>query len=102
MTELPSYRFRTSEIVKRQYSTQSSTKNKTNLYKSKDFEHHCKELKEQFLKQGYNSELLDKHIKTAEELDKNELIKGNKKDTPIITCIPLAITYNQLKPILHQ
>ena len=39
--------------------------------------------------------LLDKHIKTVEKLDGNELIKGNKKDTPKSTRIPLAITYNQ-------
>ena len=30
-TELPSYRFRTSEIVKRQYSIHSNNKNQTNL-----------------------------------------------------------------------
>ena len=35
---------------------------------SKDFEHHFKELKQQFPEQGYNSELLDKHIKTSEKL----------------------------------
>ena len=48
---------------------------------SKDFEHHCKELKERFLEQGYNSKPLDKHVKIVEKLDKNELIKRNK-NTP--------------------
>ena len=46
---------------------------------SKDFEHHCRELKQRFLKQGFNSELLDKHIKTVEKLERNEPIKGTKK-----------------------
>ena len=39
----------------------------------------CKELKERFLEQGYNSKLQDKYVKIVEKLDKNELIKGNKK-----------------------
>ena len=37
---------------------------------------------------------MDNHIKTAEKLDSSELIKGNKKDMPISTQIPLAITYH--------
>ena len=48
---------------------------------SKDFEHHCKECKQQFL-EGYNSELLDKHIKAVEKL----------------TRIPLVVTYNRFLP----
>ena len=59
---------------------------------SKGFGHHFKELKQRFLELGYNSELLEKHIKTVEKLDRNEPIKGNKKDTPVTTLIPLAIT----------
>ena len=38
---------------------------------SKDFEHHYKELKQRFIEEGYKSELLDKHIKTVEKLDRN-------------------------------
>ena len=62
---------------------------------SKDFEHHCKDLNQRFLEQGYNLVLLEKHTKTVRELDRNELIKVNKKDTPINSRIPLEITYNQ-------
>ena len=69
---------------------------------SKDFEHHCKELKQRFHEQGYNSELLDEHIETVEKLDRNEPIKGNKKCTPITTHIPLAITYNQFLPNINK
>ena len=65
---------------------------------SQDFEYHSKELKQRFLEQRYNSELLDKHIKTVQKLDSNELIKGNKKGTPMSTHIPLAITYNRFLP----
>ena len=65
---------------------------------SQEFEYHCKELKQQFLEEWYESELLGKHIKTVQKLDRNELIKGNKKDTPISTHIPLAITYNRFLP----
>ena len=50
---------------------------------SKRLDHHCKELKQRFIEQGQNSELLDKHIKTTEKLNTNELIKANKKDTPV-------------------
>ena len=52
---------------------------------SKNFEHYCGQLKQRFLEQGYNSGLLDKHIKTVEKLNMDELIKGDKKDTPINT-----------------
>ena len=41
---------------------------------------------------------MDKQIKTVEELDRNELIKGNKKDTPVSTRIPLTTRYNQFLP----
>ena len=41
---------------------------------------------------------MEKHIKTVQKLDRNELIKGNKKDTPVSTHIPLAITYNRFLP----
>ena len=63
---------------------------------SKDVEHSCKELKQSndFLNKVNNSELLGKHIKTVEKLDRNKLVKGNKKS--ICTRIPLAITNNQL------
>ena len=69
---------------------------------SKDLYHHCKELKQQFLEQGYNSELLEKRIKTVEKLDSNKLIKGNKKQTLISTRIPLAITYNPFLPNISK
>ena len=65
---------------------------------SQDFQYHCKELKQRFLEQRYNSELLDNHIKTVQTLDRNELIKGNKKDTHTSTHIPLAIAYNRFLP----
>ena len=45
---------------------------------------------------------MDKQIKTVEELDMNELIKGNKKDTPISTRIPLTTTYNQFLPNMSK
>ena len=64
----------------------------------KSIEYHCKELKQRFLEQRYNSELLNKHIKTVQKLDRNELIIGNKKGTTRRTHIPLAITYNRFLP----
>ena len=45
---------------------------------------------------------MDKHIKTDEKLDRNELIKGNKKDRPISTRIPLEITYNRFLPNISK
>ena len=69
---------------------------------SKEFEHHCKELKQQFLEQRYDSELLDKHIKTVEKLDTNKLITGNKTDMPISTLISLAITYTRFLPNISK
>ena len=35
---------------------------------SQDFEYHCKELKQRFLEQRYDSGLLGKHIKTVQKL----------------------------------
>ena len=69
---------------------------------SKYFDYYCKELKQWFREQGYNSKLLDKHIKTVDKLDKSELIKGNKKDTPISTRIHLAIRYNRVLPNISK
>ena len=65
---------------------------------SQDFEYHCKELKQRFLEHRYNSELMNKHIKTVQKLDRNELIKGSKRGTPISTHIHLAVTYNRFLP----
>ena len=45
---------------------------------------------------------MDKHVKAVEKLDRNELIKGNKKDTPINTRIPFAITYDRFLPIVSE
>ena len=68
----------------------------------KDFEYLCKELKQRFLEQRCNSELLGKQIKTVEKLDRNELGKGNKKDMSISTRIPLGITYNRFIPNISK
>ena len=35
----------------------------------------CSELKQKFIKKGYKSDLLDKHISTAKNLDRNEMLK---------------------------
>ena len=69
---------------------------------SQDFEYHCKELRQRFLEQRYDSGLLDKYIITVQKLDRNEIIKGNKKDTPISTHIPLAVTYNRFLPNISK
>ena len=69
---------------------------------SQDFEYHCKELRQRFLEQRYDSGLLDKYIITVQKLDRNGIIKGNKKDTPISTHIPLAITYNRFLPNISK
>ena len=78
-TELPSHRFRTFQIIKRQYSIQLSTMNQTNLQKFKRLSTSLQELKQQFLELGYNSELLDNHIKTVEKLHRNTLVNLNIK-----------------------
>ena len=69
---------------------------------SKDFERHCSKLKNWFPEQGYNSELLAWYIKTVEKLDKDKLIKGNKKDTTINTRIQLAIIFNRFLPNISK
>ena len=85
----------------RSYSIEPSTKNQTSLYSIRRLWTSLQELK-QFLEQGYNSELLDKHIKATEKLNRNELIKSTKKYTPINRRIPLAIIYNQFLPNINK
>ena len=79
MTELLSYRFRISKVLKDSIPYSQELPIKQICAISKDFVRHCKEVKQRFIEQGYNPELLDKHIKGAEKLDRNDLIKGNKK-----------------------
>ena len=71
----PEYR----KSLKHSISCSQTLRIKGNRKASKDFEHYFKEVKQQLHEQGYNSELLGKHIKTVGKLDRNELIKGNKK-----------------------
>ena len=92
------YIFRTSEIVKRQYSIQSSTTNQTNLYNIRRLWTSLQGVETTTSWTGVYSELLDKHIKTVEKLDRKELIKGNKNETAINTRFPLAITFNRYFP----
>ena len=47
---------------------------------------------------------MEKHIKTVEKLDRNELINGKKRHANKYkhTRIPLSITYNQLLAIISK
>ena len=54
-----------------------------------NFKLYCSELK-----QGYKSDLLDKHISTVKILDRNKMLKEKVREKPKQTCIPLTLTYN--------
>ena len=40
-----------------------------------DFNHYCEELKQSFVSQGYQPQLINKHIKAAEKMDRKGLLK---------------------------
>ena len=42
----------------------------------KHFELYCSQLKQNFFKKGYNSDLLYRHITTVEKLDQNEMLQS--------------------------
>ena len=52
-------------------------------------------LKQKFIEKGYKSDFLDKHVSTAEKLDRNEMLKEKVTEKPKQVCIPLTLTYNR-------
>ena len=72
---------------------QSNTTNKYNLLNQKDFDHHSRQLKKRFLKEGCGQKPADKQLKKVDKLVKDDTLQekdGEQQDTKRI---PLILTY---------
>ena len=49
--------------------------------KPNDFNQYCEELKQRFVHQGYKPELINKHIKSVEKMDRKKLLKEKENNT---------------------
>ena len=47
-----------------------------------NFKFYCSERKQNYIDNGYKSELLDKHISTVEKLDRHEMLKERAREYP--------------------
>ena len=63
-----------------------------------NFKFYCSELKQNFIENGYKSDLLGELISTVEKLDRYEMLKEKVREKSKQTCIPLTLTYNRFCP----
>ena len=55
---------------------------------------YCSQLKQKFIKKGYKSDLLYKHITTVEKLDQNEMLKVRVTGKPRQSITLTILTHN--------
>ena len=60
-----------------------------------DFNQYCEELKQRFVSRANQPQLINKHIKAVEKVDRKELLKERDKTTSKETKIPLVLTYSR-------
>ena len=61
----------------------------------KDFDHHLTELREIFLKQGYDQKLIDKQLEKVDKLVRDDLQQEKDQEQQDPKRIPLILTYNR-------
>ena len=66
----------------------------------KDFNHRSGELKDRFLKQGYNQKLVDEQLEKVDEFIKDDILQEKDQEQQDIKPIPLILTYNRFLPNL--
>ena len=66
----------------------------------KDFDHHSREPKERFLKQGYDQKLVDEQLEKVDKLVRDDLLQERDQERQDLIRIPLILTYNRLLPNL--
>ena len=70
--------------------------------KLNDFNQYCEELKQRFVSQGYKPELINKHIKKVEKLDRKDLFKERDNPTSKETKTSLVSTYRPSLPNISK
>ena len=66
----------------------------------KSFDHHSKELKERFLRQGYDQKLVDEQLDKFDKLSRDDLLQEKDQEQQDSKRIPLILTYSQFLPNL--
>ena len=66
----------------------------------KSFDHHSKELKERFLRQGYDQKLVDEQLEKFDKLSRDDLLQEKDQEQQDSIRIPLILTYSQFLPNL--
>ena len=67
-----------------------------------DFQHYCTELKQNFIKQGYDSKLLTEQFSKAKHKDRSELLKEKETTEQTPSRIPLVLTYSRFLPNISK
>ena len=70
--------------------------------KLNDFNQYCEELKQRFVSQGYKPDLINKHIKKVEKLDRKDLFKERDNPTSKETKTSLVSTYRPSLPNISK
>ena len=72
----------------------------------KDFDHHSRELKERFLKQGYHQKLVNEQLEKVDKLVRDDLLKEKDQEQQDPKCISLILTYSpfllNLTAVVHK
>ena len=66
----------------------------------KDFDHHSREPKERFLKQGYDQKLVDEQLEKVDKLVRDDLLQEKDQEQQDPKRIPLILTYSRFLPNL--
>ena len=66
------------------------------IYSTKeDFDNHSKELKEKFLKQGYDQKLVHEELEKVDQLIRDDLLREKYREQQDPKPIPLILTFNR-------
>ena len=60
----------------------------------KNFDHHSRELKERFLRQGYNRKFIDEQLEKVGKLVRDNVLQEKDQEQQDSKRIPLILTYN--------
>ena len=101
MPNLPYHQLRASNIAKKNSIPYSQIlRIKRICSAKKDFGHHSRELKERFLKQGYDQKIVDKQLEKEKKLVRNNLLEEKDRERQDSYCIPFMVAYKRFLPNL--
>ena len=68
---------------------------------TKDFDHHSRELKERFLEQGFNQNLVsNEQLEKVDKLVRDDLLQDQDWEQQDLKRFPLILTYHRFLPNL--